>query len=76
MATIPTQHDFPAGTAFVIKEFDVPLARVPRAGACEWVNWFGGTPRPYPAASLTVGNNWPAASFEEWAALVKASITP
>jgi hypothetical protein len=74
MATIPERADFPPGTAFVIKEFDVPLARLPRGDLCEWFNWFGGTPRPYAADHLKPGNNWPAATFEEWAALVKASL--
>lgn len=77
MATIPQPSDFPPGTEFVIKEFDVPLARVPcgeRGVRCEWFNWFGGTPRPYPVDGLKLGNNWPAASFDEWVALVKDSM--
>jgi hypothetical protein len=35
-STVPTREDFPPGTTFLIKEFDVPLARVPGQG---WFNW-------------------------------------
>ena len=62
---------FPPGAEFVIKEFDVPLVRIPGEG---WFNWFGGTPRPYDASSLRVDNNWPAKSFEEWVGIVAASM--
>ncbi len=66
---LPQYSDFPPGTEFVIKEFDVPLARVPGQG---WLNWFGGAPRPYDESALRVDNNWPA-SFEEWIEIVKVS---
>lgn len=68
---IPKSSDFPAGTKFVIKEFDVPLVQLPSQG---WFNWYGGTPRPYDASSLRVDNNWIAGSFEEWAEVLKASL--
>jgi hypothetical protein len=68
---LPTHSDFPPGTRFVIKEFDVPLAQIPGEG---WFNWFGGTPRPYDANSLRADNNWSAESFEEWLAVIKASL--
>lgn len=68
---LPTAADFPAGTQFVIKEFDVPLACVPGRG---WFNWFGGTLRPYDANALQPGNNWPADSFEQWLEIVKDSL--
>ena len=55
----------------MVKEFDVPLARVPRQG---WFNWFGGEPRPYDERDLRVDNNWPAESFEEWIRVVEASL--
>lgn len=71
---IPSKKDFPAGTAFMIKEFDIPLARVPEGNLCKWFNWYGGKPRPYPIENLRPGNNWPASSFEEWAALVRDSV--
>lgn len=77
MAKLPERSDFPAGTEFVIYEFDVPLACVPRGEAGEgsaWFNWYGGKPRPYAVERLKVDNNWPADSFEQWAALVKASL--
>jgi hypothetical protein len=77
MTKIPEQSDFPPGTEFVIYEFDVPLARVPQGAAGEaraWFNWYGGKPRPYAVERLKVDNNWPADSFEQWAALVKASL--
>jgi hypothetical protein len=67
---LPTASDFPPGTEFVIKEFDVPLTWVPGQG---WFNWFGGTPRPY-EGRLRVDNNWPAESFEEWVGIVEASL--
>ena len=70
-AQLPKCSDFPPGTEFVIKEFDVPLARVPGRG---WLNWFGGTPRPYDASSLRVDNHWPAESFAEWVGVVEASL--
>ena len=68
---LPKTSDFPPGTEFVIKEFDVPLVRIPGDG---WFNWFGGTPRPYNASSLRVDNNWSAKSFEEWVGIVAASM--
>ena len=68
---LPGRSDFPAGTEFVIKEFDVPLVRVPGQG---WFNWFGGTPPPYDERSLRVDNNWPAGSFEEWVGVVEMSL--
>jgi hypothetical protein len=68
---LPKISDFPAGTEFVVKEFDVPLARVPGQG---WFNWFGGEPRPYDVRALRVDNNWPAESFEEWISIVEASL--
>jgi hypothetical protein len=67
---VPTRSDFPADAEFHIKEFDIPLVQIPRQG---WFNWFGGKPRPYDVQGLKPGNNWPAQSFEEWAALVKDS---
>ncbi|CAA2108503.1 hypothetical protein [Variovorax paradoxus] len=74
MATIPHRTDFPEGTEFVIKEFDVPLVRMPHGERWTWFNWFGGAPRPYSVEHLKPGNNWPAATFEAWAAVVKASL--
>ena len=68
---LPTDTDFPPGTEFVIKEFDVPLVHVPGRG---WFNWFGGAPRPFDESRLTIDNNWAAGSFEEWLAVVKASL--
>lgn len=68
---LPKRSDFPSDAEFVIKEFDVPLVRVPGDG---WFNWFGGTPQPYDASSLRVDNNWPAESFEEWVGIVAASL--
>ncbi len=70
---LPKSSDFAPGTEFVIKEFDVPLVRVPGRG---WFNWFGGTPRPYDASLLRVDNNWPAESFEEWVRVVEQSLPP
>jgi hypothetical protein len=68
---LPKRSDFPHGAEFVIKEFDVPLVRNPDG---DWFNWFGGAAQPYNASSLRVDNNWPATSFEEWVAIVAASI--
>jgi hypothetical protein len=68
---LPKSSDFPDGTEFVVKEFDVPLARVPGQG---WFNWFGGEPRPYDERRLRVDNNWPAESFEEWLRVVEESL--
>ncbi|MFP8966146.1 hypothetical protein ACKC9G_06185 [Pokkaliibacter sp. CJK22405] len=63
-------NDFPKGTEFFIKEFDVPLANIPDKG---WVNFFGNKPRPYEVSGLNPGNNWPASSFEEWKKVVDES---
>lgn len=70
---LPKSTDFPPGTEFVIKEFDVPLARVPGRG---WFNWLGGAPRPYDPSHLRADNNWPAESFEEWVRVVGESLPP
>ena len=68
---LPEASDFPAGTSFVIKEWDVPLAWIPGQG---WVNWFGGAPRPYDPTLLKVDNNRPAGSFDEWLLILAASL--
>lgn len=60
---LPRESDFPEGTEFIIKEFDVPLVRTP---SNEWFNWYGGRPGPYDVRQLKTGNNWPAESFEQW----------
>jgi hypothetical protein len=70
-SVLPKAADFPTGTTFVIKELDVPLAWIPGQGL---VNWFGGTPRPYDPSFLQVNNNRRAESFEEWVAIVAASL--
>jgi hypothetical protein len=67
----PRVSDFPAGSVFVIKEFDVPLVQTPDGGC---FNWFGGKPHPYSQTALRVDNNWRASSFEEWVAVVKESL--
>jgi hypothetical protein len=71
---VPKLSEFPAGTEFIVKEFDVPLARIPGDGHCIWVNWYGGRPRPFDVTWLKIDNNWSVDSFESWATLVKASI--
>jgi hypothetical protein len=58
----------------VVLEFDVPLARIPGDVPSNWVNWFGGVPRAFDVAWLKPGNNWPAESFESWAALIADSL--
>jgi hypothetical protein len=68
---LPKSSDFPPGTEFVIKEFNLPLVWIPNQG---WFNWFGGTPRPYDTRFLRVDNNWAAESFEEWLGVVEASL--
>lgn len=67
---LPMQSDFPSGTHFMIKEFDVPLVNVPGKG---WFNWYGGSPQPYDSSRLKVDNNWQAESFGEWVAIVAKS---
>lgn len=64
------KKDFPEGTEFYIKEFDIPLARVPGIG---WINFFGGKPRPYDVSGLKPGNSWLADSFEVWCEVVSES---
>ena len=63
--------DFPEGTEFIIKEFDVPLVNIPGKG---WFNWWGGKPREYDVTMLKPGNNWEADSFEHWLKIVEESI--
>jgi len=67
---LPARADFPEGSVFYIKEFDIPLVFIPNVG---WVNWYGGRPSEYDPSSLKVDNNWLAESFEEWVALVAES---
>jgi hypothetical protein len=70
---LPKISDFPPGTEFRIKEFNLPLAWLPNG---EWVNWFGGKPRHYDPSRLRVDNNWLAESFEEWLEVVADSMKP
>lgn len=72
---IPHESEFPLGTRFVIKEFDVPLVQIPAGDSWVWLNWFGGVPRPYDESRLDPGNNWAAESFAEWAKIVADSIS-
>jgi hypothetical protein len=74
MVTLPKETDFPPGTEFIIKEFDIPLVRVPADGCCKWFNWHGGKSRSYAVENLKPDNNWPASSFSEWVVLIQASI--
>lgn len=67
------KENFPKGTTFYIKEFDVPLTRVPDGKLCKWFNWFGGNPKEYDVTWLKPGNNWEAESFEEWVKIVDES---
>jgi hypothetical protein len=71
---IPLKSELPAGTDFLVKEFDVPIARIPGTSNSSYVNWYGGLPRPFDQRWLTVDNNWPSESFEEWCTLIQASI--
>ena len=68
---LPRESDFPPGTEFVIKEFDVPLVNVPGQG---WFNWFGGTPTSYNPANLDPDNNWTADSFATWLEVLRDSL--
>lgn len=63
-------EDFPEGTEFYIKEFDIPLAHIPNKG---WINFFGGRARPYDAYNLKPENNWPAENFQQWQQVVEDS---
>ena len=67
----PKLSDFPEGTEFTIKEFDVPLVFIPHKG---WFNWWGGKPEAYDVEGLKPGNNWEADSFEQWLKIVEDSI--
>ncbi|MDX1593764.1 MAG: hypothetical protein R3298_05905 [Gammaproteobacteria bacterium] len=71
---LPRPSDFPDGTGFYVKEFDVPLARVPEADGVAWYNWYGGRPRRYDPSALRVDNNWPADSFDAWVKLIRDSL--
>jgi hypothetical protein len=72
---LPREEDFPDGTVFYIKEFDVPLAMVPEGGSVTWYNWFGGVPKTYDVSNLKQGNNWEAESFSEWKQLIAESVS-
>lgn len=71
MRSLPRQEDFPPGSFFAIKEFDVPLVNIPGKG---WFNWYGGTPRSYDPTGLKPDNNWRAESFDEWVAVIAAAL--
>ena len=71
---LPNINDFPKGSKFYIKEFDVPLVQMPDCEYCVWFNWFGGNPVKYDASGLKPGNNWEAESFDEWLNIVKQSL--
>jgi hypothetical protein len=68
---LPKLSDFPEGTEFIIKEFNVPLVNIPGKG---WFNWWGATPSKYDVTMLKPGNNWEADSFEHWLKIVEESI--
>lgn len=67
----PQLNDFPEGTEFFIKEFDLPLARHADG---TWYNWFGGMPSEYDPAWLKQGSYWKADRFDEWRMLALAPI--
>lgn len=71
---LPSEIDFPAGSTFYIKEFDVPLVRVPNGTHCKWYNWFGAKPKEYSPEGLKPGNNWEAKSYEEWLHIIRESL--
>lgn len=71
---VPTLSEFPAGTEFIVKESNVPLARIPGDGHCIWVNWYGGKACPFDVAWLKLDNNWSVKSFDSWEKVVKASL--
>ena len=71
---LPEKEDFPKDTTFYIKEFDIPLARIPDGELCKWFNWYGGQPEEYDVTSLKLGNNWEVESFEQWQKIVEDSI--
>ena len=68
---VPKKEDFPEGTKFYIKEFDVPLVQSTDG---IWFNWFGGKPKKYDVTMLKPGNNWEAESFEQWQKILKDSL--
>jgi len=68
---LPKPGDFPDGTEFYIKEFDVPLELTPDN---KWFNWSGGKPKPYDVKFLKPDNNWLADSFVEWLKIVEESV--
>ena len=67
---IPRKEDFPEGTRFYIKEFDVPLALAPDGDSIAWYNWFGGEAQLYDCSHLKQGSHWEAESFSEWQRLI------
>jgi hypothetical protein len=71
--SLPKLSDFPKGTEFIIKEWDVPLVSIPGKG---YFIWYGGKPREYDVTGLKPGNNWKADSFEHWLKIVEESALP
>lgn len=71
---VPKIDDFPEGSIFYIKEFDIPLVRVPDGKSCKWFNWFGGKAKEYDVTYLKPGNSWVADSFESWQKILKDSM--
>jgi len=71
MWKLPKESNFPKGTTFIIKEWDVPLIYIPQQG---YFNWYGGKATPYDDKWLKIDNNVNADSFEEWLNVLKNSI--
>ena len=75
-AKLPNVTDFPSGTKFYIFEWDIPLSKEPNGDGktVSYFNWYGAKKRPYPVEKLTLDNNWPADSYEQWVKIVEKSI--
>lgn len=71
---VPAESDFVQGTEFLVFEFRCPLSKSPTGDSVSYVAWYGGLPSRLDPKYLKVDNNWPADSFESWAALVESSI--
>lgn len=52
---LPSKNDFPEGSRFYIKEFDVPLVQILDGSLSKWFNWFGGKPKEYAPDLATIG---------------------
>ena len=72
---LPKESDFPEGTRFLIKDWDIPLSTGSYKGnKALYTSWYGGIPHPHPSETLKIDNNWPADSYTHWLEIIEKSM--